>query len=379
MKRTRGVSLVEAVVALAVMAFGMVGIVALQASMRQNADIAKQRSEAVRIAQDAIEKARAFTALSTTAGRAAYSEINDASDTVTGVNADYTRTITATNHGSGRTKTLKVQVAWNDRAGNAQAVQLETAVTGSVPELASTIFLPPFAAEGSWFRLPRARHGSIPPGAVDEGDGTSTFSPPGAGTLRWRFSNSTGLITHVCDSLTLSCIPMTARLLAGLVNFATGLAQPTAAEAENPPGPAFPVEVEVVTTAPTSSVVSCFEQTGSVVVAYFCAVPADALASWSGRSRIVGLPLVGAIADAAPAASFKVCRYTPVRGSHPTVGSGITNEEHPLDYAGVTKSLTNQHFLVIRAGDGSTPFECPADDSATPLINSNTWHHQPSA
>lgn len=379
MKRTRGVSLVEAVVALAVMAFGMVGIVALQASMRQNADIAKQRSEAVRIAQDAVEKARAFTALSTTPGRAAYSEINDVTDTVAGINADYTRTITATDHGSGRTKTLKVQVGWNDRSGNAQAVQLETAVTGSVPELASTIFLPPFAGDGSWTRMPRARHGSIPPGAVDQGDGTSIFSPPGAGTVQWRFSNTTGFITHFCDAITLSCTPTTARLLAGFVNFATGLAQPTPVQAESPPGPAFAVEVEVVTTLPASDVVSCFEQADSLLVAYFCAVPITTSTPWSGRSRVVGLPLVGAAADSGPTSSFKVCRYTPVRGSHPAVGSGVTNEEHPLDYVGVTQSLTNQNFLVVRAGDGSTPFECPADDTATPLINSNTWYHQPSA
>ena len=47
----RGVSLVEAIVAMAVMAFGMMAIVGLQTTLRQNSDIAKQRSEAVRIAR----------------------------------------------------------------------------------------------------------------------------------------------------------------------------------------------------------------------------------------------------------------------------------------------------------------------------------------
>ncbi len=57
----RGVSLVEAIVAMAVMAFGMMAIVGLQTTLRANSDVAKQRSEAVRIAEEAIETARAFS------------------------------------------------------------------------------------------------------------------------------------------------------------------------------------------------------------------------------------------------------------------------------------------------------------------------------
>ncbi|MDP1533833.1 MAG: prepilin-type N-terminal cleavage/methylation domain-containing protein, partial [Rubrivivax sp.] len=45
--RQQGVSLIEAVVALAVLAFGMLGLVGVQATLRGNADIAKQRAEAV--------------------------------------------------------------------------------------------------------------------------------------------------------------------------------------------------------------------------------------------------------------------------------------------------------------------------------------------
>ncbi|HPO19087.1 MAG TPA: hypothetical protein PLO07_07820, partial [Rubrivivax sp.] len=64
----RGMSLVEAIVAMAVMAFGMIAIVGLQSSLRQNSEIAKQRSEAVRIAEEAIEQWRAFSIMGTTSG-----------------------------------------------------------------------------------------------------------------------------------------------------------------------------------------------------------------------------------------------------------------------------------------------------------------------
>jgi Tfp pilus assembly protein PilV len=53
---SRGVSLVEAMVALAVMAFGMLAEVGVQTTLRLNADVAKQRSEATRIAQETLER-----------------------------------------------------------------------------------------------------------------------------------------------------------------------------------------------------------------------------------------------------------------------------------------------------------------------------------
>ena len=56
----RGLSLIEAMVAFAVMGFGMLGVLGIQATLRNNADQAKQRTEAVRIAQEALESWRAL-------------------------------------------------------------------------------------------------------------------------------------------------------------------------------------------------------------------------------------------------------------------------------------------------------------------------------
>lgn len=81
------------------------------------------------------------------------------------------------------------------------------------------------------------------------------------------------------------------------------------------------------------------------------------------------------IADSS-AGTHRVCRYTPVRAHTAT---GLKNQDHPLDYTTVTTSLVNQNFLLILGGDGTTAFDCPADDTATPRINGNTYHHQPSS
>ncbi|MBK7261372.1 MAG: prepilin-type N-terminal cleavage/methylation domain-containing protein [Rubrivivax sp.] len=115
---SRGVSLIEALVALAVMAFGMLGVVAMQSSMRQNSDIAKQRSEATRLAHQAIESRRTFTVMTNTAGRLAWADLIDqAPQTIVGTNASYVRTATTPDLGSGRSKNLIVDVQWVDRNG----------------------------------------------------------------------------------------------------------------------------------------------------------------------------------------------------------------------------------------------------------------------
>ncbi|MBK9136249.1 MAG: prepilin-type N-terminal cleavage/methylation domain-containing protein [Betaproteobacteria bacterium] len=71
----RGISLIEALVAMAIMAFGMLGVVGMQATLRANADAAKQRSEATRLAEEKIEQWRSFSVLPTTTGVKAFADI----------------------------------------------------------------------------------------------------------------------------------------------------------------------------------------------------------------------------------------------------------------------------------------------------------------
>ena len=88
----RGVSLIEALVALGVMAFGMMALLGLQSTLRGNADVARQRAEAVRIAQESIEDWRAFGAIETAVGIVDYAEIvSDGPVDIAGVNASYAR------------------------------------------------------------------------------------------------------------------------------------------------------------------------------------------------------------------------------------------------------------------------------------------------
>src|SRR3990167_8251582 len=77
--RHHGVSLVEALVALAVMAFCMLALVGVQSTMRLNSDLSKQRTEATRIASEEIERLRSFSSVTVVAGQPglSYDEIDD--------------------------------------------------------------------------------------------------------------------------------------------------------------------------------------------------------------------------------------------------------------------------------------------------------------
>ncbi len=72
----RGVSLIEALVALVVMTFGTLAVLGVQSTLRMNGDTARQRAEAVRIAQETIERRRSFAKFDTGA-EARFTDIAD--------------------------------------------------------------------------------------------------------------------------------------------------------------------------------------------------------------------------------------------------------------------------------------------------------------
>ena len=377
-----GVSLLEALVALAIMAFGMLGVVGMQSTLRTNSDVSKQRAEAVRIAQRHIEDWRAFAVLAPTASVADFSDItNIVSAPITGLttNTSYALSATVLSPSVGRQfRTFSVRVDWADRNGQAQNVTMATAIAGIAPEIAGSLAL---AGDRAATQRPRGRHASIPIGAVEGPDaGTSRFTPPvpsGTSALSWIFDNHTGYITKRCTGSV--CVTFNAQLLSGYINFATDLVQPSPAEAELPSGGSVTgLGVQVDLTLPSTSTENCFTQlaVGTPAIAYFCALPLTLTVPgiWSGSLQVTGLSMAPTMADFATA-NYKLCRYTPVRNHVPPGG----NIDHPLVYTAVKAPLSNQNYLLIRAGNGSAPpFECPANDLLTPLIDGNTYQQQPS-
>lgn len=398
----RGVSLIEAIVAMAVMAFGLVAIVGLQATLRGNADVSRQRAEAVRVAQEEIERWRAFVSLQAVAG-VDFTDIATSTDQFSGLNATYTITRVVPDQVAPGPKTVQVRVSWNDRSGLPQWVSLNTAIAGIAPELAGTLVLPQHS--GATQRV-NNRNPLIPRTAKNFGDGTSGFVPPQSGNgpkVVWVFNNGNGLIERFCtvdantstDTLALQSLAdcnssVTAQLISGYVNFAGPPIQAegpvSESEAELPTGVPLNLDMQLTLTSPDhpSPGSVCFDdspQTPEALarpVVYFCAIYANSSRTWSGRLRVNPLGF-GTGSDnpswtiGTGSQDLQVCRYTVL----PNDGvASSKNSAHPLDYTAQGSapgaSMRDQNFLVIRGVQA-----CPSDAlSSTDPVNSNTRVHQ---
>ncbi len=391
--RQRGVSLIEALVAMAVMAFGMLAVVGLQVTLRANGDLSKQRAEASRIAQQSIEGWRAFVALEATPGQVDFQDlVSIGSTAVPGINATYflTRTVTPSPGGSNVTlgdfpkpmKTLAVKVEWTDRNGVVQQSHLNTVIAGVAPDLAGSLALP---TNGVLGRQPMGRSPDIPFNATDIGGGRSAFMPPQAagGAVVWVFNNLSAVMT-TCAILDQQQ-PLTAgnitncngraQLLQGFVNFASTAAQADATQAVTPTGAAFAVEVRVMRTLPAALTVAagtgCFTAQpvgGQSNVVYYCAVPVSAdlvdPPIWSGYAIVTSalLPVAPVVGE------LSICRYTTQRNDN-----AIANIKHPRVYSAVGTALTQQNFLVVKVVANSSD-DCP---NGVPLPVGTTTYPQP--
>ena len=113
---SRGASLVEAMVALAVMAFGMLAVVGVQSTLRYNGDVARQRSEATRLAQERLDQLRSFTAIDTGPPEQTWTNIADGVSTTEGLNATYEVRSEVLSLPDTPAKVIRVTVSWADRA-----------------------------------------------------------------------------------------------------------------------------------------------------------------------------------------------------------------------------------------------------------------------
>ncbi len=386
----RGVSLIEALVALAIMAFGLLGVAAMQSSLRATADTSRQRAEAVRMAQQKIEQLRGFAVLAgAPSGQLDYDDVVSGNDTPAPPsgyeNTAFTRSWTVTPPGTGDPafKIVSVTVSWSDRQGIADSVTLATNILRSSPELSASMGL---RGDRSPTQLPRGRNPAIPPQAVDTGNGTSTFEPPGASGVTWTFDNITGLVTTVstapdqCVTSSVSAPRPRCFVLWGYVRFVDPGSQPTGEDAELPSGNAISgVGVQVRMSVPnTPAFHTCYTASSSTRVSYFCLVIGTDTSApfWTGNTPTValtGLTNLATSVASVSASEVKVCRYTPALLHVPPNG----NDDNPYRFVDVNRSLGNKNYLVIPAGNGTTAYTCPTDDTSTPLVNGNTCPHQP--
>ncbi len=420
-RQQRGASLVEALLAFLVLSLGMVGMVKLQSHLRSAADLARQHSEALRLAQEEIESLRGFVTLATTPGLPAYADIAPASAILLPPqgprdSARYRIERRVDTSAAPRLKTLSVIVGWDDRQGTARQVELSSAIAGIDPTWSGALSL---AAAGRPVHGAFARSAQIPAAAKDLGDGRSVFKPVIEGDTAWVFDNRSGKPTSRCSGIgttvptrnlsvtdLTSCDAVSGSLLSGVVRFTSALPA-NAANANDMPLPLSvalaggpfvaapdcrseahkvvvyhaagverrePVPLAAV---PASVGVAAWTETGDRFITYHClaqaAAPSNgAPARWSGSSTLVPAGWsIGALAT-----QFKVCRYSADQNGD---GNVDHNGEHPSQYVDVDGALPQQNFLVVR-GDQPCPGAAALNLAGPgPLVFSNlgTAQHQP--
>jgi type IV pilus modification protein PilV len=228
-RRQHGFALIESLIAFLVVAFGLLAIASFQYTLSRASDVAKQRTEATRIAQKEMDRLRAFgqrqsdgnltdarytyvdnvvstsapvsvAGLTTNTTYLLERQVRDASNTL--ITAATSPTLV---NSADRSRSINVIVSWTDRAGQSQDVRLASSVSDGDPgdlgslgvrrRLASTL-------------RPKNRNINVPYPAVNvaacpagtSGNCSAFVAPPG--NVAYVFSNDSGNVVQACTLTT---------------------------------------------------------------------------------------------------------------------------------------------------------------------------------
>lgn len=391
-----GFTIIEALISLAIMGFGILSLAGMQQSLSRNADHAKQRTEAVRLAQEKIEEFRSFTGIaSTVVGQGAtsgaalnWNALAGGTDSVT-TNAAYTRTWTIGGSITDAMRGLTVGVAWTDRAGANQAISLSTVLSKSDPADSGFLGFP--LPQNTNLKRPKNRNLDIPIPAIDLNNGESAvkFGTTGQFVV---FGNISGDVVKICtptlvgtptnadiiaaltstNSGTRNCTPINGYIVAGYVTKDAAMLTSDWNAIESSLGINYS---DITRNAAGNTGITCqfgnaLNQNSGATIAnykyYMCVVPlAEPTTSlttngpynWSGK-----ILLAGPSAWNSSGNKYFVCRYQYVATNSLT----DVNQRNVQPYVSVNKSIDQQNYLVATTANGTsgTAPTCPASMNA---------------
>jgi Tfp pilus assembly protein PilV len=202
-RSSSGFTLLEALVAVLVIAFGMLAIAGFQANLSLNSDIAKQRSEATRLAQRRLDFMRTFerklaastpAGMNDTAGRTYTDNVVSSIESAT-TNATFDVTTTVTQGAGDTYRWVTVAVTWADRASQPQRVVLQSAISDGAP-----VDIGPMGVRrtSTGTLRPKNRNINVPyPAVTLAGGDRSAFVPP-PGNIAFVFDNMSGDVKQRC-------------------------------------------------------------------------------------------------------------------------------------------------------------------------------------
>lgn len=414
-RQHRGAALLESLIAFVFLAAGTVSALQLESRLRLHADLARQRSEAVRHGIGEMEMLRAMAGSMSTPGSPAGAGIVDAERSIDASSASGTTSGNASfrvvRHVDGdvsaAARPVSISVEWANRGGGTERVELSSIVGRGDAAYSGALAL---GASGGAPRGAFGRSPSIPLDAQPLVNGRSAWKPTSAATIAYVFDDISGRVVQRCTGIAATtpsqalvaahltaCSLQRSLLVSGTIRFAP--ANPASAQqrgnvlpetevvlASTGGGGAASAECSsemqktvryaangslhiadvAVTALPASLGLVSWDDTGDRFVAYRCVVEPAADGRWSGRTILV--PHGWTIGSATDPAAHRVCRYVAdLDGS----GAVDANIEHPAVYHDVSTALAAQNFLVVGAAD-----ICPGSPSSTVQAGA-TEPHQP--
>jgi hypothetical protein len=134
-RASTGVALLEACLAILALAAGLLALAHIQLGLQTFAEAARERAQAVMLAQATLERQRRYTVLEPAAALTAYADVRSFSQQAElspGAARPAVVRLDITDLPGLHHKAASVTVAWHDRHGAVQSVQLHT-VLAAVP------------------------------------------------------------------------------------------------------------------------------------------------------------------------------------------------------------------------------------------------------
>jgi len=389
-----GVALLEALIGFLLLSLLLLGGLHLHTRLRQGADAARQRTEAIHLAQRTVEGLRTYAP----SASAALPETVPATSEASFASTTYTLRPDLSDDPHLPLRWASVSVDWTDRTGLPGRLALHALVNQLLPLYSTVLSLrpaqPPPLGRSLDRPSPSALGAGLPPDAWPMGGGRSLWKPAGPGDAAYVLDTATGRVMSRCtvaptarwrqrpaEAPPAHCVALDAVLVQGYVRFSLGdtpdpshandVPQPFDAELSlDSPGPPPACATHLLKTVhlsgngtvrteavPLDSAPADFgstrpwQETGERYASYVCVLAAaDRGTGWSGRWRL--RPHGWRLGTTASAR--KVCRY----GRGPDTAEDGTGPPS-AEYRDVRASLTEQNHLVIR-GDLPCPQAVPS-------------------
>jgi hypothetical protein len=334
--RQRGYALFDALLAFVIAMGGIYALVAMQTRMARDADVAKQRTEATRLAQERIELLRSYTTIQAVGGQLAWVDLAAGNDSVS-TNATFARSWQLGGDDDDTMRTVTMNIDWTDRAGDPQSVTMSTVISRTDPAHVGALGFP--LPENTTLKRPKNRNLNIPVPAKDLGNGKSVYQL--SSNFAVVFSNDSGYVVQRCDhevntvaDLDTGCTSYDAYILAGYVSR-------TMSSFPSPLG----VNTAGLTGLDGTRSVQCSmgaatdQNTGAAIDGYqyyLCILPVEPGGRWSGTVRLSGMAL---------GSSYLVCRF-----QQPEASGVSPNLRNVQPYASVGESLDGQNYVITSGG-----------------------------